>query len=124
MIYLDATNRKLEIVLAGAITTNQLDVVVCFKDIPARTKPSYEDYLGATTVTNTNNTTDVTICAAPSAAGTVRDVSMINVYNKDTASATVTIKIDIAGTEYILVKQVLLTTETLHYDSSSGWQVI
>jgi hypothetical protein len=44
----------------------------------------------------TNNTTPVTIVAAPS-SGVYRQVKWINVYNADTASATVTIKLVTSG---------------------------
>lgn len=113
------TITKLEIVLAGAITTNQLEVHV-----------SYRDWNKSGTTTNpamfrtaSNSTTDVTILAAP-VQNPVREVLTVSVYNKDTVSSTVTIKSDDGTTERIFVKQELLTTETLTWTPDAGWFII
>lgn len=124
MICLDKSTRKLQAVLAGAVTTNQLQCVVSFYDVPKQTKDDNAEYQSALQLTSTNSGTDVDICAAPPANGTVRNVRYISVYNADTVGATVTIKIDDGGTDSILVKQALLTTETLVYTSQGGWQII
>lgn len=123
MIYLDSTLLKLQAVLAGAITTNQLDCHVWFYDVPSQTKEGNEDYRGAVKRTASNSTTDVDICSAPSNNGVTRVITGISIYNKDTVSATVTVKTDDATTEFILVKQALAATETLFYDGA-GWYVI
>ena len=115
MIRLDATTKKLQVVLAGAVTTSQLEVVSSYSDATAT------GYTGGNTPTLTNDTTDVDIVAAP-AASTIRDVDHISVHNKDTVSATVTIKMDVSGTDYILKKAVLLTGESLNYSHGTGWQ--
>ena len=112
MIYLDSSILSLQAVLAGAKTTNQLDCTVCFYDVPSQTKTGFQEYRGAIKRTATNDTTDVTICAAPS-AGVTRNIKMISIYNKDTVSATVTVKTDDGTTEFIICKRTLLTTETL-----------
>lgn len=65
-------------------------------------------------VANTNNTSTVTICSAP-ASSHVKVVRNITVYNKDTASATVTLQYNANGTVYILLKQTLATLTTLSY---------
>jgi len=57
-----------------------------------------------------NGTTDVTIVAAP-AADIARTVRHISVYNADTASATITIKLDKAATERRIVVQALTTLQ-------------
>jgi len=61
MIRLDTTTRKLQVVLAGAVSTNQLPVVVSYSDKTSTT------YNGATQTAQTNGTTAVDICAARSA---------------------------------------------------------
>lgn len=118
MIRLDSTTKKLQAVLGGAITTNQLQCVVSFFD----ENPQGEDTSGASKETNTNSTTDVDICSAP-AQNFVRNIDTLSVYNKDTVSATVTVKIDDGVTETILKKVILATQETLSYDHESGWSV-
>ena len=124
MLRLDRTTRKLQAVLAGAVTTNQLDIVVCGYDVPAQTKPDFSEYRGFMQVSSSNSTTDADICAAPVSQGVVRNLEYIGVYNKDTVSATVTIKLDDGGTEHILRKKQLLTTESLIWTRGAGWQVV
>lgn len=117
MIRLDATTRKLQIVLAGAITTNQLPVTVCYSDKTA------SDYVGGTQVSNTNSTTAVDICASP-ASSTVRDIDTISVYNNDTVAATITIRYNDNSTLYTLFKATLGIGDQLVYVHGSGWSVL
>jgi hypothetical protein len=115
MIRLSSTTQKLQAVLAGAVTTNELQIVVNYSDQTSTT------YAGGTQRTNTNGATDVDICDAP-AASTVRDIDNIHIYNRDTASADITVKVDVSGTEHILIRVTLSTLETLVYTHGSGWQ--
>ena len=117
MIRLDATNRKLQAVLAGAITTNQLPCTVSYSD------KTSTDYVGATQLTNTNSTTAVDICAAPGAS-TVRDIDYLSIRNRDTAAATVTVMLDDNGTDYEIVKAALAVGDQLVYTHGDGWRVI
>ncbi len=117
MIRLVSTSDKVQIVLGGAITTNQLQVVTCYSD------KTTSGYTGGSTRINTNSTTDVDIVGAP-AASTIRDVDFINVYQRDTAAATVTVKIDVSGTEHILGKWTLEVGDTLTYTHGEGWKVV
>ena len=114
MIILTNTTDNLQIVLAGNVTANQLNVVTSYRDITTTT------YTPGRTVVNTNNTTDVNIVPAP-AASTQRVVDFISVYNADTADATVTIKFDANGTEYIIYKDVLGTGDTLRFIEGAGF---
>lgn len=111
MIILNS-GRKLEVVLGGAVTTNQLQCVVGYTD--KRLSGNLSDGFGSQ-VANTNSTTDVEICAVPK-SGEIRVIDTIHIYNKDTAAATVTVKIDEGGTEYILVKTTLAAGDTLTYE--------
>ena len=120
MIRLDLTTRKLEVVLGGAITTNQLQVTVSFITI----NKDGISWKGQTTLNLTSSTTAVTICAAPAEAGFVKEIDYISVYNADTVSATVTINIDESATDYLQVKQALRTTESLIYSKDRGWRVL
>lgn len=116
MIILSETTDNLQVVLGGSVTTNQLQ---CFSSWRDRTSTTF---VAGRTVTNTNNTTDVNIVPAP-ASSTQRVVDFISIYNNDTVNQTVTIKLDANGTEYILFKVTLATTERLEYAEGRGWQV-
>ena len=122
MIYLDSTTRVLQAVLAGAVTANQLEVTTFFFDYLPQSTTTLRR--GATKVTATNSTTDVTIVAAPAVNGIIRNIHTIFIQNKDTASATVTVKLDDSGTETLFVKQALAVGESLVYEDQNGWSVL
>jgi len=114
MINLTQTTDKIQVSLAGSVTANQLQ---CFASW--RTMTSTTHVRGRNAV-NTNSTTDVDLVTAPG-SGEVITVEFLSVYNKDTANATVTIKLDADGTEYILWKGTLLSGESLQYAEGSGF---
>jgi len=116
MLVLTQTTDLIEIVLGGSVTTNQLKVTASWRDITTTA------YTPGRTVSTTNNTTDVTIIGSP-AASTQRVVDLINVYNSDTVSATVTVKYSDNGTEYILWRGVLTSSQTLTYTDADGWSL-
>ena len=115
MIVLSTVNDKLQIKLGAVVAANQLRVTVSYDDI---TTTAFTP--GKTRVV-TNNTTIVDVLAG--VAGTQRKIHEISVYNKDTASATVTIYLyDGTNTDEILVVT-LAVGVTLHYTSHNGWYV-
>jgi len=116
MIVLNATTDNLQAVLAGAVTTYQLNCLTSWRDVTTTA------YTPGRTAADTNSTTDVNIVPAP-AASTQRVVDFVSIYNKDTVAATVTIKFDANGTEYIIFKATLVTGGRLEYTSENGWQV-
>lgn len=116
MIILTETTDKLQIVLQGAITTNQLRVCTSWRDITTTA------YTPGRTVANTNGVTDVDIVPAP-AASTQRVCDFLSVYNSDTANAVVTIKFDANGTEYELCKVTLGVAERLEYHDGHGFRI-
>lgn len=116
MIILSETTDNLQVVLGGAITTNQLRCMTSWRDRTATT------FVAGRTVTNTNSTTDVNLAASP-AASTQRVIDFISIYNEDTVNAVVTVKLDANGTEYTLCKVTLATTERLQYQEGVGFQV-
>jgi len=111
MIILDATTKSLEIDLAGAVTTNELDVT-CHAVDTLDADMTVSDVVNTNTATN--GTTAVTAMAAPAASHT-REIKTLSVYNKDTVSATVTVQINSNSTIYILFKATLATGENLLY---------
>lgn len=116
MLILTETTDNLQVVLGGAVTTNQLNCLTSWRDITTT------GFAPGRTVTNTNSTTDVNLVPAP-AASTQRVVDFVSVYNADTVTATVTVKFDANGTEYVLFKATLATTERIEYTDAKGWQV-
>lgn len=114
MLILSQTTDKIQVVLESNVTTNQLQVKSSFRDITSST------YVPNRTLVNTDNTSDVDIVGSP-ASDTQRVVDHINIYNKDTVSAVVTVKFDANGVEYILWKGTLLSGATLTYLDGAGW---
>ena len=118
-MYLSNTTEKIEIVLAGAVATNQLEWTASYQDITSAgmTLPQ------SSSQGLTNSTTAVDMVAAP-AASTNRQVVHITVYNDDTAAATVKVRKDVSGTEYIYVNQTLQAGDTLQWSREDGWRII
>lgn len=112
---LTTTNDKLQIVLGSAVTTNQLQCLT-----------SYKIYTSSTTsddkvAINTNSTTDVDLAGAPG-SGETYDIVNINIYNADTVSATVTIKLDVSATETILFKGIVGVGDVISWSAEGGWR--
>lgn len=117
MIVLSATNKKLQVVLAGAIATSQLDCYAAWRDFDTTT------YVAGDFGVATNSTTDVDLVAAPAASHYIV-VDYLSVYNKDTAAATVSIKYDVAGTEKIVWKGLLAVGYKVEYVEGTGFRVL
>lgn len=115
MIILSETTDNLQVVLGGAVTTNQLQCFTSWRDRTATT------FVAGRTGINTNSTTDVNLASSP-AASTQRIIDFISIYNNDTVSATVIIKLDANGTEYILWKGILNTGERVEYSEGKGFR--
>ena len=112
---LTTTNDKIQVVLGGAVATNQLQCLCTYKIYTATTTSD-----GKLAV-NTNNTTDVDL-AGPPGSGETYDIQNINVYNKDTAAATVTIKLDVSATETILYKGIVGVGDVISWTAEGGWR--
>jgi hypothetical protein len=111
---------KLEAILAGTVSASQPEVHVDYVDWTVEgvvTRP-------ATFRVALNNANDVTILAAPSSNNTVREPVRVIIYNKDTSSITVTVKTDDGVTEFIEVKQTVVTLKSLCWEKSVGWYQI
>ena len=104
MIVLTDSNKKLQLVLGGAITTNALEWSVTYEELYA------SDEIRTVTVTGTsNNTTDVDVVTAPDEnIIKMKNIKRVTVYNADTVVADVFLKIDDGGTETILKKETSL----------------
>lgn len=119
MIILDATTTSLQALLAGSITTNQLDIVSAYVEL----NTAGTSFASASNQTATNNTTAVSVVAAP-ASGFQRQIKYISVYNRDTAAATVTVRSNYNGTLRPHVVITLAVGSTLVYTDGEGWRVI
>lgn len=111
---LDSTLKTIEVVLEGAITTNQLDVTAAYAD----TWPS-GPFVPGEQDESTNGATPVTAVAAPPAS-VQRMVNEIRVYNKDTVLHTVTIQLNNNGTRRVLQKQPVSAGAVMVYAPSGG----
>lgn len=117
---LNSTMISLQAVLAGAVAANQpefcVDYVQWFTDGESAKPATYEGAL--------NSNTDVSILPAPMTQGAVFEPLRVSIYNKDTASVTVTVKTDDGTNERILIKATLLTLETLNWERGEGWYAV
>lgn len=113
---LDATTRKLQVVLSEAKTTNDCAVVASWFD--SGTTPT-----GGPQLANTNGVTAVDVVSAP-ASGYIRQVNELTVFNADTVSHGVTVRFNDNATLYTIIKASLLTGETLTYSKSLGWHTL
>lgn len=117
MIALDSTSKSLQVILSGAITTNQLPIVATFADINQTT-------LGTSAIsesdTVTNSTTAVTAVAAPS-SGFTRGIKSLSVQNADTVAAVVTVRVNDGGTFRPIIVQTLTAGQSLIYEDGEGW---
>lgn len=118
MIVLNTANRSLQYLLGGAVTTNQLPFVCNYVNT-TREGRNHPNSANGTS----NNATAVTILAAP-AAGEKRNVQSLSIYNADTASATMTIRLNDNGTMRNMVVVILAVGDMLIYTSSAGWFVL
>ena len=120
MIRLDEKSRSLVILLGGAVTTSQLEVMVCYSDKGSKLAPSFKN---RTKFSTTNGATPVTICDAPNAV-TIREIDFVSVHNADTVAATVTIRMTVGSSNYTVVKVTLAAGEGLSYEANGVWQVL
>ena len=101
--------------LGGAITTNQLPFVVNYRNVNLNNDEAYDAVHGAT-----NNTTAVTLLAAPK-VGEKRIIDSLSIQNADTASATVTVRLNDNGTTRSVEVNAVAAGVTLHYERGTGW---
>ena len=114
MLVLDTTTKKVQVALASAVAATQPDFFASWRDITTTVyTPGSNDGV-------TNNSTDVDVIGAPGAS-TQRVVDFISLFNKDTAFATPTIKLDVSGVERTLWKGRLNPGEMVTYTDGVGW---
>jgi hypothetical protein len=114
---LDATTKKIQLVLTAAATSASMPVCVYYVDSTSTALP-----VSGSTLTNSNGVTAVDILSAP-AASTQRKVNSLTVNNSDTAAKTVQIYLDSNGTDYLLYAATLQVGDVLGYTDTRGWYV-
>jgi len=117
MQVLDTTTKTIQLLLGAVVTTNQLVYVTSWVDLTSST------FTPAATSGLSNNTTAVTIIAAP-AASTQRMIKELTVYNNDTVPTTVTIRLNNNGTFRIIRSLIVPVGKTLIYVDSAGFSVV
>lgn len=110
MILLDPST-TLEVVLASAVASNELEFQTTYIDTDTDEPGGTKGF--------TSGTTDVALVSPPSSSS--RLVRQCSIYNADTASATVTVKLDDGVNEYRIPQRTIEPGQTLVYDSYVGW---
>lgn len=118
------TLHKLQLVLAGAVSTVQPTGQASWEDLPDR--PSVGDrpepILGANDFTLNSTTAVDVVPAAP--AGYRRRVKSVMLFNGDNATITVSVQRNLisANTNVVVLKGTRATLENLQYIEGRGWQ--
>jgi hypothetical protein len=116
MILLQDTNDSLEILLGGNVTTNQLPFYTASVDTNTTTfTPNQSNG-------TSNNTSVVTVLSSP-AAGFIRTLKYLSIYNTDTVAATLTVQFNDNTTTRILTKVILQVGDRLEYTDTVGFRV-
>jgi hypothetical protein len=116
MLILNNTTDSLQVLLGGAITTNQLDCTASFRETTTTTfEPRTSDI-------STNGATAVTLVSAPSAS-TQRVIDDVSIFNNDTVNATVTVRYNRNGTFRQQFRATLSPNEKIQYTDKNGWGV-
>jgi hypothetical protein len=115
-LVLDTTNKKIELTLNEAVTTNELTFMTSYADQGATS------FVPGSNDGESNGTNNVTIISAPS-SNVYRLISFIVIYNNDSETATVTVKLDNNGTERTLYIAELGSGEKVLYTKEVGWEI-
>ncbi len=117
MIILDSPLRSLEIKLAGAVTTNELEWVVSYVEMTTTT------FVSAAGDGVSNGATAVVAVAAP-ALGAQRQIKFLTVLNVDTVAATVTVQYHDNAVVRRIVTFDLPIGAVLVYTDGEGFRVL
>ena len=115
---LDTTSKTIEVILPGAITTNQLEITADWVD----TANGSTFAPGGTSLV-TNGGTAVTAVPAP-AASTQRQVKALTIYNADTVNQTVTVRMFDGTNRRRHIQVILIPGNSLVFTPEAGWSVV
>ena len=116
MYILNATTKKIQVKLGGAVTTNELDCTAHFATHSAISNTPVEFDV------STNGAAAVDVVAAPGASEE-QMVSAMTIYNADTVPAEGFIQLNNNGTLRTLANATLATGETLSYEHGGDWRI-
>ena len=118
---LDTTTRKLEVLLAGTVSTTACPVVVCYRDENRNAPQNLGAVPSATQAITVSSVTVSTFLSAPSVNTIVRVPERISFKNSDVSTHTVTFRLNDNSTTYPFWSPQLLTGESAFYDEGRGW---
>lgn len=122
MIVLATTSHTLRATLTVGVSTTPLDLTAVYFDYLPQTTETQQRF--ASQEEKVSSATVTTMVAAPGADGIVRNITNLNVYNRDVTTATVTLLKLAGAVSTIQVQQTLTTGKTLVYEHGTGWQVL
>jgi hypothetical protein len=117
-VFLGTATEVLEIVLGGAVATNQLTWAIDYVDTVTSTASASGPYSAKGV---TNSSTAVAMLASP-ASGTTRLALTVSVVNLDTAPATVTVRSHDGSAITPWFQGTLQAGEVLTYEKGDGWE--
>lgn len=118
MIVLQNSSDTIEIFLAGAVATTELPFYASWID------SSSEGDKKGESVAITSGVTVVTAIPSPKTSATSRTIQYISIHNSDTASATITVRINTQSYQRILCKCILAVGDILQYNDGAGFTVM
>ncbi len=116
MIILDSTTKKLR-AYTSATPTTDLTYYASYIDMSS---------LAVSNIASSNGTFDETetdIVAAPGSS-TQRQIKYVSLYNADSQIQTVTVVLDVSGTNTILCQVLLQPGYTLTYNNDGKWEIV
>ena len=118
---LDTTTRKLEVLLAGTVSTTACPVVACYRDENRNAPQNLGAVPSATQDITVSSVTASTFISAPSVNTIVRVPERISFKNADVSTHTVTFRLNDNTTTFPIWSPTLLPGESAFYDEGRGW---
>ena len=118
---LDTMNRKLEVLLAGTVSTTACPVVVCYRDENRNVPQNLGAVPSATQAITVSSVTVSTFLSAPSVNTIVRVPERITFKNADTGTVIPTFRLNDNATTYPMWSPTLLTGESAFYEEHKGF---
>ena len=118
---LDTTTRKLEVLLAGTVSTTACPVVVCYRDENRNAPQNLGAVPSATQAITVSSVTVSTFLSAPSVNTIVRVPERISFKNSDTGTVIPTFRLNDNSTTYPFWSPTLLTGESAFYEEHKGF---
>lgn len=115
MITLNGDTQKLQAVMSGAATTTAPSFLACWVQLDNAALD-----MGNASPGVLNGTTDVDLVVGVTEKQI--KVTGLHVYNRDSAAVTISFKLDVSGTDYLIYKCTLQAGESVSY-GEGGWSI-